>query len=52
MNIFWRDVLQKNGIDLSRIVDVQLHPWLRNDMLDVAGDIFDPTPVFNAKCLH
>ena len=52
MIIFRCNVLQENRIDPRSAVNVELHPRLGHDMLDIAWDILDPAPVLDAQCLH
>ena len=52
MDILWGDVLQEHAVDLGSTVDIELHPWLRYDMLDIARDVLDPASVLNTQCLH
>ena len=52
MDIFRSNVFEKHRIDLRSAVNVELHPRLGHDMLDIAWDILDPAPVLDAQCLH
>ena len=52
MDIFRSNVFEKHRIDLRSAVDVELHPRLGYDMLDIAWDILDPAPILDAQCLH
>jgi hypothetical protein len=52
MDILRSNVLQENRIDLRSTVNIELHPRLGYDMLDIAWDILDPAPVLDAQCLH
>ena len=52
MDIFRCNVLQENRINLRSAVNVELHPRLGYDMLDISGDILDPAPVLDAQRLH
>ena len=52
MDIFRSNVFQKHRIDLRSAVNVELHSWLRYDVLDIAWYILDPAPVLYAQRLH
>ena len=52
MDILRSNILQEHGVDLCRAVNVELHPWLRNDVLDITGDILDSAPVLDTQRLH
>ena len=52
MNVFGGNVFEEHTVDLSGAVNIKLHPRFGHDMLDISGDILDPAPVLDAKCLH
>ena len=45
-------MLEKYSVDLRCTVNVQLHPGWGDNILDIAGDILDAAPIFDAKSLH
>ena len=52
MDILRSNVFEKHRIDLRSAVDVELHPRLGYDMLDITWDILDPAPILDAQRLH
>ena len=52
MDILRGDVLQEHAVDLGSTVDIELHPWLRYDMLNVVWDILDPATILDTQSLH
>ena len=52
MDILWGDVLQEHAVDLGSTVDIELHPGLRYDMLDIAWDILDSAAILDTQSLH
>ena len=52
MDIFGCNELEEHSVYLRSAVNVELHPRLGHDMLDIAWDILDPAPVLDAQCLH
>ena len=52
MDIFLRNVLQIDSIDLRRIVDIELHPRRRHDIIDSRRDLEHSAPAGNSQRFH